>query len=121
MSQERSEKIPVWTQGDRLRKARMLTGMTVREFATHIGVSHGTVTSAETDARAVRPITFKAWALATGVPTEWLREGVEPTSPNGPDGGGKQTEQLARLTDQKRSRTRVTDTRRYLAASALAA
>lgn len=79
-----SQVVPEWTQGDRLRKARTLTGMTVREFAEHIGVSHGTVTSAETDARAVRPITMKAWAFATGVPLEWLEAGEVTTSPTPP-------------------------------------
>lgn len=45
------QRVPEWTMGDRLRKARSGTGMTVREFAAALGVSHGTVTNAETDAR----------------------------------------------------------------------
>lgn len=106
--------VPEWTQGDRLRKARSLTGMTVREFAEHIGVSHGTITSAETDARAVRPITLKAWALATGVSQEWLQAGASAPTPPRPPGGGLDNEAVAKLAAQKRARTGPTrDNRRY--------
>lgn len=88
MTENARETIPQWTQGDRLRKARTLTGMNVREFADHIGVSHGTITNAETDARQVRKIVLNAYALATGVPVEWLETGRTPSHDNGPDGGG---------------------------------
>ena len=78
--------VPEWTLGDRLRKARAITGMTTREFAERIGVSHGTITNAEGDKRAVRPITIKAWALATGVDAHWLETGNPQISPD--DGAG---------------------------------
>ena len=64
----------------------MLTGLTAREFADRIGVSHGTITNAELDKRAVRPITIKAWALATGVDVEWLERGTTMPRPGGPAG-----------------------------------
>lgn len=67
--------IPAWTQGDRMRKARLLTGMSTREFADEIGVSPKTVNNAEADTHAVRKIVLNAWARATGVPVEWLRDG----------------------------------------------
>ena len=35
--------IPEFTLGDRLRKARELTGLSIRRFADEIGVSHTTV------------------------------------------------------------------------------
>jgi DNA-binding XRE family transcriptional regulator len=70
--------IPQWTQGDRLRKARSLTGMTSREFAETRGVSLNTIVAAEVDKRKVRKITLRAWAMATGVSVEWLETGVEP-------------------------------------------
>lgn len=38
-TQARNDSIPEWTRGDRLRKARSLTGLTSREFAEEIGVS----------------------------------------------------------------------------------
>ena len=78
--------IPEFTQGDRLRKARELTGLTAQEFADEIGVSRGTITNAETDARQVRSITMRAYALRTGVPLTWLETGEAPVQPE-PDGG----------------------------------
>lgn len=77
--------VPEWTMGDRLRKARSLTGQTTRQFAATLGVSQVTVTSAENDSRRVRTITLRAWAMATGVPVEWLEDGTVPPD-NGPDG-----------------------------------
>lgn len=78
-----SETIPVWSQGDRLRKAREVTGLSVQDFADRIGVSDQTVRNAERGSHAVRKITINAWSLATGVPIAWLngepcdyREGV---------------------------------------------
>jgi transcriptional regulator with XRE-family HTH domain len=88
MTTQLSERIPEWTQGDRLRKAREMLGMGQREFADHIGVSHQTITNAEKGHRAVRKITLNAWALATGVPASWLETGETPSPepPDGPDG-----------------------------------
>lgn len=78
--------IPELTLGWRLRMARARSKMTTREFAKEIGVSHGTITSAELDQRAVRPITIKMWAIATGVDLEWLETGATPGGPDGGDG-----------------------------------
>lgn len=92
MTSQHSERVPEWTLGDRLRKARSLTGMTIRQFADHIGVSHGTVTNAETDARQVRTIVINAYAMATGVPRDWLLTGIDPTDHGpGPDGSDSDT------------------------------
>lgn len=95
MSTQKHEAIPQWTLGDRLRKARSLTGLNTRDFAAKIGVSHGTVTNAETDARGVREITIKQWALVTGVSETWLRTGEggagsspPPITPSGGPRGG---------------------------------
>lgn len=85
MSTQTTGTVPTWTLGDRLRKARATTGMTTREFAERIGVSHGTITNAEGDKRAVRPITIKAWAMATGVDVHWLEHGTASTNDD-PDG-----------------------------------
>lgn len=92
MTTQRQERIPEWTQGDRLRKARELTGMGQREFAEHIGVSHQTVTNAEKGHREVRKITMNAWSLATSIPVEWLMSGTAPQGDgDGPDDGGNST------------------------------
>ena len=88
-------KIPVFTQGDRLRKARQLTGLTTREFADDLGVSQATITNAENDNRTVRRITLKAWSMRTGVPLEWLETGV---APHGPVGGAATIQYLPERT-----------------------
>lgn len=78
--------IPSFTRGDRLRKARQLTGLTTREFADEIGVSQKSVTDAEGDRVTPRRITLMAYAMRTGVPIEWLETGQAPTMPSGPEG-----------------------------------
>ena len=67
--------IPVFTRGDRLRRAREDTGMTQRRLAEVIGVSQKTITDAEGDRRQPRRILINAWSLATGVPADWLMTG----------------------------------------------
>lgn len=122
MATERAAVVPVWTVGDRLRKARSLTGLTSRAFAERIGVSHGTVTNAENDKVTVRTITLNAWALATGVSVQWLQTGVgsADTWPSGAPGYtdvGEDTEELRKLTASKRSRAGTSDKRWYLHAA----
>ena len=106
--------VPVFTQGDRLRKARETTGKGVREFALLIGVSHQTITNAEHEHRNVRPITLNAWAMATGISVQWLKTGIAPES-NGPEGetlprldsnqepSGSQPPQVTRLREWPKS------------------
>lgn len=88
MTTQRYERIPEFTQGDRMRKARQLTGLTTRDFAEKIGVSQATVTNAENDNNGVRKITMNAWSLVTGVPVEWLTTGHAPNG-DGPTGDGE--------------------------------
>jgi transcriptional regulator with XRE-family HTH domain len=124
MTAQRHERVPAWTRGDRLRKARLLTGLTARDFADKIGVSHGTVSNAEGDKHDVRKIVLNAWAMATGVPVEWLETGVaspSPTPPEGPKDSTDSTEKLARLTRSKRGQELRETTRRYLAPAVRAA
>jgi transcriptional regulator with XRE-family HTH domain len=71
--------VPEFGQGDRLRKARELTGLGIRDFATRIGVSHQTVTNAEKGHRTVRRITLNAWAFHSGVSALWLETGSTST------------------------------------------
>lgn len=70
--------IPVWTLGDRLRKARQHTGLTTRDFAEEIGVSQKTITDAENDRVKPRRITLLAYSARTGVPVGWIETGVSP-------------------------------------------
>ncbi len=121
MTTQRTERIPSLTLGWRLKMA--LGDMKRDDMADALGVNPATVSRWMADKGAAPKRAYLAqWALMTQVPVEWLESGVESEGPDGPDGGDrKPSDQLARLTDQKRSRSRVTDTRRYLSASACAA
>jgi transcriptional regulator with XRE-family HTH domain len=86
--QQQGPLIPKWTLGDRLRKARALTGLSAAEFAERIGVSERTVNNAETGAHGVCAITIKQWALVSGVSEAWLEHG-EAGGGTPPPGGGQ--------------------------------
>lgn len=89
MTQVEQTHIPEWSVHDRCRKAREDAGLDQAELAARIDVSRATISNYETGyVKAVRPIVLRAWALATAVPFEWLRDGeevgrpgVEPGSP----------------------------------------
>lgn len=87
--------IPAFSRGDRLRKARELTNLSIAEFADRLGVSPKTVGNAELDRVKVRTITLRAWALATGVPLEWLETGEAPR-PRPDDGGSLRVRSMPR-------------------------
>jgi transcriptional regulator with XRE-family HTH domain len=103
--------VPEWSMGDRLRKARVETGMSVDEFAARCLVSAKTVNNYEGDKVAQRPLVIEKWAAVTGVNLEWLRTGhvggdTPPPGPGvdpDPKGDG---DALARLTRSKISRSR---------------
>jgi transcriptional regulator with XRE-family HTH domain len=50
--------------------------MDQEQLATAIGVARNTVGNAENGRTEPRTITLNAWALATGVPLEWLVNGT---------------------------------------------
>lgn len=97
------ERIPAFTIGDRLRKARDKTGLDQGPFAEEIGISRNTVVKYEkaiTDEGMKRPY-LAAWAMRADVPLEWLMTGQ--------GGQGKPPEgeqELGRLTEAKRVRSR---------------
>lgn len=78
--------VPVWTVGERLRKARETRGLEQGQFADLIGVSKATVSNYERDLYKPKVVVLRAWSMATGVPVEWLETGSEPTGPDGPGG-----------------------------------
>lgn len=88
MTQQVHGVIPEFTIGDRLRKARELTGLDQVQFATEIDISRNTVGNYENGNVKPRRLALKAWAMRTGVPLEWLETGVASSSP---DGGGSVT------------------------------
>ena len=76
--------VPNWTFADRLRKARHVTGMTQREFATALGQKHSRYAQWEAGnngARDLPELANRVEAL-TGVSAAWLI-GLQPDTPEG--------------------------------------
>lgn len=107
MSTDAQERIPAFTIGDRLRRARQKVGLEQADFAQEIGVSRGTVSNYEhaEDIASLKKPYLLAWAMRTDVPLEWLLTGEAPTAPPDPP-TGRRGRQLEALTAEKASRTR---------------
>jgi transcriptional regulator with XRE-family HTH domain len=78
--------IPEFRIGDRLRRAREITGLDRKDFAAEVGVSRSTVSNVENGVTTPSRLVVRAWALRTGVPADWLETGMEKPRPGGPDG-----------------------------------
>lgn len=85
MSGEPSWRIPEFSLGDRLRKAREVANLSQQELADEIGVSRRSIVRYESAAKAPKSVTL-LYAMRTGVPAAWLLTGSVPTSPVGPAG-----------------------------------
>jgi transcriptional regulator with XRE-family HTH domain len=70
-------RVPQWTFGDRLKKAREHAGLTQAELAEMTGISRATISNYEVDKFTPTKPNLNAWSLATGVPAEWLRDGTD--------------------------------------------
>jgi transcriptional regulator with XRE-family HTH domain len=93
--------VPVWTIGDRLRKAREDRGLTQPELADLIGVSRSTVGNYEVGQTTRHmPIVLRGWAEATGVPLTWLTTGNAPR-PLDPAEARSSSSSLVNLTSHK--------------------
>lgn len=77
--------VPVWTLGDRLRKAREGAGLEQSAIADDLGVSRRSVGNWECGHVVPKRATLLAWALRTGVPVWWL-EGAEEPQQDSPAG-----------------------------------
>lgn len=76
---QREGHIPQLTLGRRLMLARDDTGLSQKAFAERIGISQRSVVNYECGStRPKRPVIL-SWALATGVPLDWLLEGDDTT------------------------------------------
>lgn len=103
MTTKTQERIPDFTVGDRLRRARQKTGLEQGPFAEEIGVSRGTVSNYERsdNVEGMKKPYLLAWALRTDVPIEWLVTG-EAAAPTPPDDGAM----LRKMAQQKRAGSR---------------
>lgn len=73
---------PVWTFGDRMRKARRRSGKTLADFAEALGVTQSALGQYETDRTTPRDLVDLARRVEkeTGIPAAWLL-GVDPAEP----------------------------------------
>lgn len=76
--------IPEWSFTDRLRKAREHANLKQAELADEIGISRSSLSGYEQGRPVPKPV-ITVWALRTGVPIEWLRDGIVSTT-TGPGG-----------------------------------
>lgn len=67
--------IPEWTITDRLRKSREHANMDQTQLAERIGMARTTVSNYENGVTPPKRPILLSWALATGVPLEWLQTG----------------------------------------------
>jgi transcriptional regulator with XRE-family HTH domain len=84
-------RVPAWTLGDRLRKARESAGLDQAELAAAIGVSKRSVGAAERGESTPRRHVLIAWAAATGVALGWLCPGEAAAAPRAPSRPGFRT------------------------------
>lgn len=80
--------VPAWTLGDRLRKAREVTGFTQEQMALELAarlgrpVRHSTIAAWERDKNQPRNLMalVGAWSEVTGIDRAWLL-GIDPQTP----------------------------------------
>lgn len=75
-------RIPQWTVGDRLRKAREVAGIGVEEMAIKVGRTRNSVTKYERS-RTVDVNMVRSYAALTDTPMEWLLTGTGPENDGG--------------------------------------
>lgn len=78
--------IPSWDLADRLRKCLRVSGVGVQEMADYLEVSRNTVSAWVNGRVKPQPRDIRLWALRTGLPFEWVRDGTDPQQRPDPDG-----------------------------------
>lgn len=86
MSMEQaSAGVPEFDLADRMRKALRQSGVGALEMADYLGVSRNTVSNWINGRVPPGKQSIRLWAMKTGVPYEWLHDGVSSSpSPSGP-------------------------------------
>jgi transcriptional regulator with XRE-family HTH domain len=78
-------RVPDWTIGDRLRKARRAASIGSASMAETLGVTRQTVAAYESDRSPINRRTMIAWSFVCGVPLEWLSDGLCPPGDSNPE------------------------------------
>lgn len=113
-------RIPEFTLGWRMRLALESAEMSVQQMAEALGYSRSTVSRWLNDQDEPRAAVMAQWSVLTKVDPTWLANGSGSTPPPPPPHGGQPTpdgDELARLTQKKRTRHAETTTRGYVAAA----
>jgi transcriptional regulator with XRE-family HTH domain len=76
MSEPDQGTIPDWDLADRMRKALREAGIGIQEIADYLEVARGTVSTWINGRNAPSRQTLRLWAMRTGVPYEWLKDGA---------------------------------------------
>jgi transcriptional regulator with XRE-family HTH domain len=75
--------IPEWDLCDRLAKSLRTADMSVGDMAEYFDVHRNTVSGWVHGRIRVDTRTLRLWAMRTGVPYEWLRDGTAPSNGGG--------------------------------------
>ncbi|HUX71799.1 MAG TPA: helix-turn-helix transcriptional regulator [Cellulomonadaceae bacterium] len=79
--------VPEFDLADRMRKALRTSGIGVQEMADYLDVARNTVSTWINGRIVPSSQTIRLWALRTGVPYSWLRDGTENPRQGDPGGG----------------------------------
>lgn len=78
--------VPEWDLTDRLAKSLKVSGTSVQEMADYLDVHRNTVSAWINGRTPPSTQSLRLWALRTGFPFGWLRDGDQPPNPFRPDG-----------------------------------
>lgn len=86
--------VPQWDLADRLGKSLRVSGLSVQDMADYLEVHRNSVSAWINGRTPPTGQTVRLWAMRTGVPYRWLRDGIE-SDPTPPKGGGEVTHGFA--------------------------
>lgn len=86
MSESPAGHVPQWDMADRMRKALRDAGVGVQEMADYLDVGRNTVSNWINGHNPPPGPAVRLWAMRCGVPLEWLKDGIETSTPT-PGGG----------------------------------
>ena len=84
--------VPEFTLGDRLRKAREIAGLEMRDLAERTGVHRQSIARYEQGAATPRRPVILIWAVETGVDYDWIMGTVSDEMSTHVDNSGRTTD-----------------------------
>lgn len=102
--QHASDNRLAFDMADRLRRALRISGVSVQEMADELDVSRNTVSNWINGRGEPRRRDLRDFAMKTGFPMEWLRDGTGEMTQDGPDGGGQSDMNYSRVRSLDRKR-----------------